>query len=351
MEDGTVHPKVSIIIPIYNSENTLNKCLDSVIKQSIRRYEVVCINDGSTDATSEIVESYKRRYPHLIKAFNQANLGVWGARKEGIKKSKGKYICFLDSDDEVDETWAEVLYNTIMKNEADMALCGYRRIDQKSNKVLCEEMNCFGKEVISIKEVPDRLLAINTALWNKIFKRSILEQVEEINPAPRILEDMMFLLLVYRKIEKIAFNPSLLYSYYVSSETAMATLKEGDLPTIKKAMLQVRQIFLDHQVEEKLLNVVDISAFMHIGLSIAYRASYYKGAKVNHLVKDIQEYLSKYFPTWKNNSLLSFKKSVVYTHYNLKLWIVWWVYRLGALSLFLVLYKSLTKFLKIDIKW
>ena len=116
--------KVSVIIPVYNTEKYLKSCLDSVINQTLSDIEIICINDGSTDNSLDILEEYANK-DDRIKIINQKNQGVSEARNNGIKLAKSDYFILLDSDDSIENTICEKSYNAIVKNNADINIIGF----------------------------------------------------------------------------------------------------------------------------------------------------------------------------------------------------------------------------------
>ena len=100
--------KFSIIVPVYNVENYLEKCLDSLINQKHNSYEIIIINDGSTDNSQRIIDNYKKKYPKLISSYKKGNGGLSSARNYGIEKSTGEYLLFVDSDDYISENCLEI---------------------------------------------------------------------------------------------------------------------------------------------------------------------------------------------------------------------------------------------------
>ena len=116
--------KVSIIIPIYNSDKTIDRCLKSIINQTYRNIEVICINDGSFDNSYKILQNYLKT-DSRIKVINQTNKGVSSARNNGIKNSTGKYIMFVDADDYLKDNMIELLVKSIKKDSSDLLICNY----------------------------------------------------------------------------------------------------------------------------------------------------------------------------------------------------------------------------------
>ncbi len=121
-------PKASVIIPVYNAENTLHYCIDSILKQTYKNFEIILINDGSRDKSLNIIKEYKKRYPDKIQIYDQPNQGVAETRNRGIKYSRGKYLFFVDNDDYIDNNYIETFIDSIEKTSADVVIGGYRRV-------------------------------------------------------------------------------------------------------------------------------------------------------------------------------------------------------------------------------
>ena len=126
--------KVSIIVPAYNVEQYIDKCLNSLVSQTIDDYEIIIVVDGSKDGSIEIVKQYYEKYPSIIKYYETANKGLSAARNYGLKKAKGEYVGFVDSDDYVSEKMFEKMYNYAINNECDIVVCNYYKVteDEKS---------------------------------------------------------------------------------------------------------------------------------------------------------------------------------------------------------------------------
>ncbi len=155
--------ETSIIIPVYNAEQYINLCLESILKQTYENYEIILINDGSTDKTEEILRNYEKLEPDKIKIIAQENKGIAQTRNLGIYVSKGEYIVFIDNDDEIDRDYLEVYVNKIKSGGLDMALGGYRIISEKG-KIL-SEVKVKNKKWTLFKRIEP---------WGRIYKKSFL---------------------------------------------------------------------------------------------------------------------------------------------------------------------------------
>ena len=118
-------PKVSIIVPVYNVERYLEKCLDSLVNQTLQDIEIIIVNDSSPDQSQAIIDRYLALYPHLIKSYIKTNGGIADTRNFGISKVTGEYFGFVDSDDYVELTMFEQLYNEAKKQDAQLVSCNF----------------------------------------------------------------------------------------------------------------------------------------------------------------------------------------------------------------------------------
>ena len=122
--------KISVIVPIYNVENYLEKCLNSLVNQTLQEIEILVINDGSTDDSQKIIEVFQNKFPQKIKAFTKENGGLSDARNFGIERARGEFIAFVDSDDYVSARMMEEMYGLAKKHEAEIVICNLQKVDE-----------------------------------------------------------------------------------------------------------------------------------------------------------------------------------------------------------------------------
>ena len=118
--------KVSVIVPVYNQEKRLHRCMDSLVNQTLDSIELIVINDGSTDKSLKVLNEYKEKYPKKIKLITRENKGISITRNEGLSIAKGKYVGFVDSDDYVELDMYEKLYNKVEQEKCDIVICNYK---------------------------------------------------------------------------------------------------------------------------------------------------------------------------------------------------------------------------------
>ncbi|MDO4763454.1 MAG: glycosyltransferase family 2 protein [Flavobacteriaceae bacterium] len=167
--------KVSIIVPVYNVENYLAKCLDSLVNQTLQDIEILVINDGSRDNSQSIIEEFQAKFPLKIRAFQKENGGLSDARNFGLDRACGEFIGFVDSDDYVSETMFEEMYALAKKYRAEMVICNLQKVDEKGNitQKLTQIPNM--PEKINLEEHFSVFSDLSYFACNKLFKRELFE--------------------------------------------------------------------------------------------------------------------------------------------------------------------------------
>ena len=234
---------VSIIIPIYNSENTIKKCLDSVINQSYRYLEIIMIDDGSTDMSSKICDKYALE-DDRVKVFHVENGGVSSARNVGIEHSNGEYLFFLDSDDYLDPTCIEKLYNAMQQNNTMIAMCNYSEV--VNNKIT--DVVLYNKGVVSVESViKDFFYGRTKSLFScaKLYKKEIIKSAFE---KYIYCEDVLF---VFENIHESCINASFvsdsLYYYVRHENSTTCRNKASDLMDMLEVADKIRDITISNK--------------------------------------------------------------------------------------------------------
>ena len=341
--------KLSIIVPCYKVEKYLPRCLDSLVNQTLKDIEIICINDGSPDNCINILKNYKEKYGNKIVIIDKENEGVWRGRKDGVKKAKGEFICFVDSDDYVALDYAEKLYNAAISKNADISVCGFDRIDLDTGKLYSREMCKPESKEIIVSKNPGDMLELNGAPWNKIYRAELLKKMHDMVNVPRVLDDMMFLQLIYINADKIVFIPDSLVFYMVRKDSIINTVKKDAIKPTYESMKEVRDLYYNERPE--LIDYIDSCAFLHLGVSLMYRMSEDKTLDFKRALKENKMFLNTNFPRWKKSKYIKLSYVITHKGANFKLWIVKIFYNLGLFRLFISVYKFMIKKFGVDIKW
>ena len=210
---------ITIVIPCYNCEKTVGKCIDSVVKQTYRNLQIIAINDGSTDNTLEVLKA-RADNDDRITVINQSNSGVSATRNLGIEEAKGEYISFIDADDYVEKEFIEKLFTEIIGNDAELSLCQYSTgIINQNQALLANQINSKGK---LIYEMMLPRLDIAAFVWNRLFRIDVLKKYGiRYNETVYACEDTLFNYQYMKRITRFAVCREHLYHYVINENSAM----------------------------------------------------------------------------------------------------------------------------------
>lgn len=214
--------KISIVVPVYNAEKYLSKCLDSLINQTLKEIEIICINDGSKDNSETILRAYQQK-DSRIQVISQENKGLSITRNIGIAAAKGEYIGLVDSDDWLDLDFYEKLYNAAKKYNSDIAAGDFYRRGKilKTQKLKYKKEEFFKDNAEKVKQAG---IPKYNYVWNKIYKRESLEKINCPFPVGRYYEDICWLVKVVYYLDGFVTVPNTFY-HYRRSEGSIITQK------------------------------------------------------------------------------------------------------------------------------
>ena len=225
-------PKISIIIPVYNVEKYLEQCLKSLINQTFKDIEIICINDGSTDNSLEILEAFQKQ-DERIKIINKQNEGQGIARNEGLKIAKGEYISFIDPDDWVEQGMYEFLYNKFLETNAQIIRFNYRSFDEekqisdKPHNFRIEQagyfkLNIQDNSIYNWKNVENlNFEKVELQVWNRIFSNKFIKE-NNLHFAPfKHSEDNIFTISALFLADKILYVEKVFYNYRVRNNSSL----------------------------------------------------------------------------------------------------------------------------------
>lgn len=242
---------LSIIVPVYNVENYLIRCLDSLVNQTLKEIEIICINDGSKDNSLNILEEYAKKDSRII-ILNQENAGLSAARNAGMEIAKGEYIGFVDSDDWVDLDFFEKLYIAAKNNDCDIAVADFIREHPTKKK---KRLNITKEEIFEKPE--DKYLACKTyregCVWNKIYRTEFLKSIDLKFVVGMYYEDRDFTARSLFYSKKLITVPNTYYRYFVNPKSIV---KKGINKIQGEHYILVRQQVLDFIIKNN-INVPD----------------------------------------------------------------------------------------------
>lgn len=209
--------KLSIIVPAYNIENYLGRCLDSILEQTYTDYECILVDDGSIDGTKEICDEYAKKDSRII-VIHQENGGLSSARNKALGVANGELVMFVDGDDYLMPMFAERMIELIDVQDADIAKCDYYKgyIDAEEFPI---EVSCYDGQEFTRKILTDE---IGSQLWQYIFKRQLWQGI--VSPRGRQAQDMMILHEVTHRAKKIVVTNERLYFYFIDRADSTSNL-------------------------------------------------------------------------------------------------------------------------------
>lgn len=220
--------KVTIVIPVYNSAKYLRQCLDSIISQSIKDIEIICVNDGSKDKSLKILQEYASK-DSRITIINKVNEGQGVARNIAIAEAEGEYLLFVDSDDWLEENALELAYNKIRKDQVDILFFDCYRFSEKlQKKYLFRFTNTFQnfKEKPFIKEEASKILFMTNALTFKMYKTDFIQENNIQFSNHKFMEDMTFFVKAILLAKYISCLEKPLYNYRIYKKSSTFNYKE-----------------------------------------------------------------------------------------------------------------------------
>lgn len=287
--------KISIIVPVYNTEKYIERCINSILNQEFKDFQLIIINDGSTDSSEKKILSLTNKLSNVIYKKIK-NSGVAHARNYGLKYVEGEYVAFVDSDDFIDKTMLNKLYKTASKNKCDIVSCGYKKIynDGIFKEVHPKDISCYGKSLVDSKNI---LLNTNPYITNKLFKYDMIRDNNiSFDEDLRIFEDLLFCYKLFLLANKIYFIDECLYNYNCVNESSLTnkfTEKMFDVFTSLDRLIEFYRDKYGNQFDE----VLEYTAVKHIMLRFNEKS---KDKKMKLKYIDMAySYLKKNFNNYK----------------------------------------------------
>lgn len=315
-----VPSKISIIIPIYNVEQYLAKCLDSVIRQTYQNIEIILVNDGSKDNSAQIMADYVRKYPDKIKSFNKENGGLSDARNFGIDRAAGDYIGFVDSDDYINSSMYEEMIELAEKHDAEMVICNIQKVDQQGRIIQKLTQVPHMPEKIDLEKNFSVFADISYFACNKLFRKELFNgkrfkrnvHFEDIQLIPQLL----------LTCKTVAQTQNFHYQYLERSDSITKTHTEKGLD-IFKAIEDVEGFFRKTTYAGQVKELKNFQIFEGVYSFLAYLAFVKDDDVFYRMSENLEQFIRKRDIKLKNilnynrfgkNYLLSLplKKSIFY---------------------------------------
>ena len=293
--------EISVIVPVYNVEKYLEKCLDSLENQKFNSYEVILVDDGSTDNSRRIAERYADSCGEIFMLVSQENKGLSEARNTGMKYANGKYICFVDSDDYVEECYLEELYRCMEEQNADLVFCAFRSVDEIGNTIRnIVEADFDSGTTYTLKQRKDLLLTQNAA-WNKLYKKDIIVDNNLQFTPGAWYEDLRFVKKYMLFASRFAYCDHVLYNYLIRQGSIMNSMGSKRNVEIIGAIDEVVQFYKKQEIMEEFYDEIEFLAIEHIYVSTLVRLIRSGDKEQFRFIKNAFE---ERFPHYKKNKYI-----------------------------------------------
>ncbi len=291
--------RFSVIIPVYNVEKYIKKCLDSVLNQEFNDYEIIVVDDESPDNSMEIVEDLAQKYPEKINIIHQQNKGQGGARNTGVLAAKGEYLVFIDSDDYIEKDMLSTVNETISQTSCDIVMFNFYEVLESGEKI---GKQTFFKEnrTCETKKEKNELLLAPPCPWNKVFRRTFYIESGVLFPEKTLYEDVVTRILT-AKANKICLCNGHFYNYVQRQGSTMNSNVSPRVTDIIKVTELVCDSFEKEGLAAEYKEAIE-AAQTHSLYTIAENV--YKQSPSHPMQKNITDYISRKFPNYLDNSFL-----------------------------------------------
>jgi len=315
--------KVSIIIPVYNVEKYLRQCLDSVVNQTLKEIEAICVDDGSTDNSLSILEEYAEK-DHRIRVLTQENMGSGVARNRAIQQATGEYIGFMDSDDWADPTMFEKLYENAKLNDSDITMCPMLIVKESEEELNSSDLKAlyfynldcfdetFNNKVFNYKDTEDFIFKVAVNAYNKIYKNSFVKKFNaKFAEEGLIFQDNIFFFHTYLNASRMSLIRDFLYFHRTHRPGSVQTEKGKKHYDIIKVMNMIIELFNSYTdydeiklLNRKLIHII----FRYFQVAEEYRAEFFRIIKQDFEGMNLEdEVIDNLDPAAKANYLLVLK--------------------------------------------
>ena len=312
--------KVSVIVPVYNVENYLEKCLDSLANQTLKEIEIIVVNDGSPDNSQKIIDKYSKKYKN-IKSYIKENGGLSDARNYGIKKAIGEYLAFIDSDDFVTTDMYEKMYQKAKSGNFDMVVCDLNYV-YDDNKIVKAYSN-IKKDTTDIKKA---MINIYPAAWNKIFKKKLFDTGIKFKKGVWF-EDVEFIYRLLPSVKTIGVIHEH-FNQYVQREGSITNTVNPKIYHYIDNWKSIIDYYNEHKLYNQYQKELEYSYVRYLYATFIKHASLYQFKDYQDAVDKAIINVKKHFPNYRKNKyfycsfkgiyLLLFNKNISKLIYKLK---------------------------------
>ena len=285
--------KVSVIVPVYNTEKYLRKCLDSLVNQTLKDIEILVINDGSPDDSQTIIDEYKSKYSNL-KSYPKENGGLSDARNYGIDKANGEYLAFVDSDDYIALETYEIMYNKAVSQNFDIVVCDLNYVYEENKRV-----KASSNIVADTTDIKKAMLNIYPAVWNKIYKKELFQNNLRFKKGIWF-EDVEFTYRLLPYVKSIGRTEGCFYQY-VQREGSITKKNDLRIYNYIDNLNSVVKFYKDNDFYNEYQQELEYSYVRYLYATFIKQATCFEKEEYQKAVNKACENVKKNFPQYKKN--------------------------------------------------
>ncbi len=293
--------KISVIVPVYNVEQYLPKCLDSLVNQTLKEIEILVVNDGSPDNSQQIIDEYAARYPQKIRPFVKENGGLSDARNYGVKRATGEYIAFVDSDDYVDLDMFEQMYQKAISTGAQVVCCPLSHEYENKTRKTFYDQDLFGKNV---RQSPEILSYGNSYAHNKIYQRAFWQENDFQFPLRQWFEDSYLIYNVMLAANQVELVNIPFMHYVRFREDSITNQFDMRVFDIFKSVESIVTYYKEHDAFDALAEELEYICLRHVTARIKLLRKAPDRETGLRYIHEMIEQLDRYFPKWRKNRYL-----------------------------------------------
>lgn len=293
--------KVSVIVPVYNVEGYLEKCVESILAQSFKEFELILVDDGSADQSGALCDQLAEK-DGRIRVIHQENRGLGGARNTGLHAAKGEWLLFVDSDDWIDPWTLDSSLALGEEQDADMVVFGFRSVDEQGNVLGTFAEKQPKGEPLTAAEHKDILL-IGPAAWNKLYRRSLFEKTGVEYPSRVWYEDIRTTQKLLPAVRRAVFSDYVGYNYLQRPGSIMNNLTLDRNREILEAFDDLLGYYASAGLANEYQEELCFLTLFHVYLTASVRVI--RADRRHKLIPQFAEYLKKHFPAYRTNKYLA----------------------------------------------
>jgi len=298
-------PAVSVIVAVYNIEAYIGECLESLEAQTLSEIEFIIVNDGATDGSQEIIDSFASRDSNRFRTFIKPNGGLSSARNFGLAQARGDYVAFVDGDDYVLPHMYERLYEKATQTDADLVVCGYLSVDQRTGKKKYHRQGLPEHYGGPISEKPSALVNIASYAWNKLYRRSLFDDPDMLFPVGRLFEDIPVVYPLMARANRVEKVQEGLYVYRRFREGAITHSYSPRNLEMLEMLERVNEFYYENSLFDPFYSELQLLNFRHL-FNRFTELPRYRGLGLKHaFVMGSYNILDQQFPGWRKSPRLA----------------------------------------------